>query len=59
VNAACKALIPSTMFEIHGAGQAALTTLIQVAQRVSTYELRLGADIEAIPRLLGEMLERG
>lgn len=58
VSAACKALIPSTMFEIHGAGQAALTMLIQVAQRVSTYELRLGADIEAIPHLLGEMLDR-
>ncbi len=59
LSAACRALIPSTMFEIHGAGQSALTALIQVAQQVSTYELRLGAGMEAIPGLLGQMLDAG
>ena len=53
LTAALKALVPSTMFEIHAAGQSALTTLTRVARSVPAYELRLGADIDAIPDLLG------
>jgi hypothetical protein len=47
--AALKALVPSTLFEIHAAGQSALTMLTRVARSVPAFELRLGADIEAIP----------
>lgn len=58
LTAALRALVPSTMFEIHGAGQQALSTLTAVAQRVPTMELRLGTDIEAIPALLSQALDR-
>lgn len=54
---ALKALIPSTMFEIHGTGQKALTTLTRVAQQVPTLELRLGTDINTIPTLLSQALD--
>jgi hypothetical protein len=53
---ALRALVPSTMFEIHAAGQNALTTLTQVAKRVDTFELQLGAHMERIPALLDEAL---
>ena len=55
---ALRALIPSTIFEIHGAGQATLSTLSRVAALVPAFELRLGADMDAVPGLLGEQLDR-
>jgi hypothetical protein len=56
LTTALRALIPSTMFEIHGAGQQALSILTRVAQRVRTLELRLGADIGTVPELLDRRL---
>ena len=51
-----RALVPSTMFEIHAAGQGALSSLTRLAQSVPSYELRLGADIDAIPNLLRQAI---
>lgn len=59
LTTALRALVPSTMFEIHGAGQEALSALTRIAQRVPTLELRLGTDIEKIPTLLEGVLEAG
>jgi hypothetical protein len=56
LTATLKALVPSTMFEIHAAGQSALTTLTQVARSVPAYELRLGSEMEAIPDLLRQAI---
>jgi hypothetical protein len=56
LTTALKALIPSTMFEIHAAGQSALTALTQIARHTRTLELRLGADMTSIPALLEEAL---
>ena len=57
LTAALKALIPSTLFEIHGAGQQALSILTGVAQRACTLELRLGRDMGRIPDLLDRALD--
>lgn len=56
LTATLKALVPSTLFEIHAAGQAALTMLTRVARSVPSYELRLGADIDAIPGFLAQAI---
>jgi hypothetical protein len=53
-----RALVPSTLFEIHAAGQSALSSLTRVARSVPAYELRLGTDISVIPDLIGQALER-
>jgi hypothetical protein len=52
-----RSLVPSTMFEIHAAGQTALTMLTRIARSVPSYELRLGADIDAIPGFLGQAVD--
>ncbi len=57
LTAALRALIPSTLFEIHGAGQQALSMLIAMAQQVRTLELRLGTEMERIPELFSRALE--
>lgn len=57
LTAALKALIPSTLFEIHGAGQQALSMLTHVARQVRTLELRLGTDMERIPELFARALD--
>ena len=57
LGATLKALVPSTLFEIHGAGQSALTTLTRVARSVPAFELRLGADIDAIPGFLRRAID--
>ena len=56
LTATLKAIVPSTMFEIHGAGQAALTTLARVARSVPAFELRLGADLDAVPDLIAQAI---
>ena len=57
MTAALRALIPSTLFEIHGAGQQALSMLTRVAGQVRTLELRLGTEMERIPELFARALE--
>ena len=54
---AVRTLVPSTLFEIHGTGQAALTTLVRAAELAATLELRVGYDVDAIPTLIGEALD--
>jgi hypothetical protein len=51
-----KALVPSTMFEIHGTGQGSLTALTRVAASVPGFELRLGADLDAVPTLIAQAI---
>jgi hypothetical protein len=53
---ALKALIPSTMFEIHALGQSALTILTRIVREVPAFELRIGTEMNAIPKLLGDAL---
>jgi hypothetical protein len=54
--AALRALVPSTMLEIHGTGQAALSMLVRAAEQVPSYELRLGSDLERVPEILDTAL---
>ena len=58
LSVALRALLPSTMFEFHGTGQEAFSILTRAAQQVRTLELRLGADMDVIPDLLGAELDR-
>jgi len=57
-SAVLKALAPSTLFQLSGAGRAALETMAGVVRRLPCYRLELGTDVakisEAIRGLLAE-----
>lgn len=57
--AALAALAPSTIFQLHPSGGEALAAMARVVERVPTYTLELGSDIDGIPRVISEFLERG
>jgi hypothetical protein len=53
---ALRALAPSTILQLPGAGRAALATLSRLSHLVPTYVLRLGRDLGAIPVTLARGL---
>jgi hypothetical protein len=53
---ALRALAPSTILQLPGAGRAALATLSRLAWLVPTFVLRLGHDLDAIPAVLAHGL---
>jgi hypothetical protein len=50
------ALAPSTILQLPGAGRSALTTMSRLVQRVPSYVLRLGRDLDTLPTLLERVL---
>jgi len=57
-SAALAALAPSTIFQLHPPGGAALADLAQLVRTVPSFVLELGADVETIPRELVRLLEQ-
>jgi hypothetical protein len=53
---ALNALAPSTIFQLPGAGEQALKQLGRLVQRLPSYVLELGADIERIPVVISKLL---
>lgn len=49
---ALRALAPSTILQLPGAGGTALATMTRLVRRVPSYRLHLGHDLEALPSLL-------
>jgi hypothetical protein len=56
--AAFAALAPSTIVQLHTAGQDALGAMSRLIQRVPCYGIELGRDIGAIPCTIADYLER-
>jgi hypothetical protein len=50
------ALAPSTIVQLHTAGQSALTRIRELVERVPCYRLELGDDVSAIPAVIGDVL---
>lgn len=57
--AALAALAPTTIFQLHPSGQEALAAMARVLERVPTYTLELGSDIDGIPRVISKFLAEG
>jgi hypothetical protein len=55
-GSALLALAPSTILQLPGAGCTAFATMSELVQRVPSYRLHLGADLAALPSLLGSAL---
>ncbi len=53
---ALKALAPSTLLQLPGAGQAAFRAMAALTRRVPCYSLALGADLAQIPLVIGDLL---
>lgn len=56
--AALAALAPSTIFQLHPSGQEALAAMARVVERVPSYTLELGSDVDGIPTVVSELLEQ-
>jgi hypothetical protein len=56
--AALAALAPSTIFQLHTAGQDALERMTQMAKRLPSFVLELGSDIAAIPKPISDLLRQ-
>jgi hypothetical protein len=54
--AALAALAPSTIFQLHPSGQEALAAMARAVERVPTYTLELGSDIDGIPQVISNFL---
>jgi hypothetical protein len=53
---ALAALAPSTIVQLHTAGKDALESMARLVTEVPSYTLELGADIDAIPDVVSELL---
>src|SRR5207247_9010559 len=54
--AALAALAPSTMVQLHTAGKDALESMARLVTEVPSFALELGAEIDAIPDVVSELL---
>ncbi|HZT52758.1 MAG TPA: hypothetical protein VE995_00075 [Gaiellaceae bacterium] len=54
--AAFRALVPSTVFQMHTRGQDSLVRARRLLERVPSYLLELGSDFESIPRAVAGLL---
>jgi len=57
-GAALKALAPSTILQLPGAGQKALRSIAKLLKQVPCYVLELGIDQERIPGVILDLLSR-
>jgi hypothetical protein len=55
---ALKALAPSTMFQLPGAGQRRFQTIVRLIKSVPCFTLKLGSDIAAIPPVIARFLSQ-
>jgi hypothetical protein len=55
---ALKALAPSTMFQLPGAGQGRFQTMVKLLKSVPCLTLELGSDIAAIPAVIARFLSQ-
>ncbi|OGQ81737.1 MAG: hypothetical protein A3F90_13355 [Deltaproteobacteria bacterium RIFCSPLOWO2_12_FULL_60_19] len=56
--AALKALAPSTLFQLSGAGDAAMAAMAAVVKQVPCYHLELGTDVGKMPDIILGLLAR-
>lgn len=56
--AALRALAPSTIFQLSGAGRPAFQTIVECVRQVPCYHLELGSDISAIPKVIQSLLKK-
>ena len=54
---ALAALAPSTIVQLHTAGQSALESMKQLVGSVPSFQLELGLDVDAVPRIVSELLQ--
>jgi hypothetical protein len=54
--ASLKALIPSTLFSLPGAGRETFEALVKLIQPLPHYMLNLGTDLPQVPRVISELL---
>ncbi len=54
--AVLKALAPSTLFQLPGAGEQAFRTMVNCVSKVQTFNLELGSDISTIPTVITNYL---
>ena len=54
--AALKALAPSSIFQLSGAGQAAFQAMAKLVKQVPCYRLELGTELTRIPEIILELL---
>jgi hypothetical protein len=54
-----RALAPSTIFQLPGAGGTALQTLASIIRRVPCFEIAVGLDLTRIPAAIRTLLEEG
>ena len=55
-GAALKALAPSTIFQLTGAGAGSFRIMAGVVQRIPCYQLSLGTDLELVGRAIADLL---
>jgi hypothetical protein len=55
---ALKALAPSSLFQVPGAGHEKFQMLAKLVKQVPCFSLELGSDIAAIPHVIVELLEQ-
>lgn len=53
---AFKALAPSTLFQLSGAGTAAFMIMAKIVRTVPCWQIHLGTDLEELPRIIGRLL---
>lgn len=56
--AALRALAPSTIFQLPGAGQSTFQTLSQFIKQVPRYYLELGTEVRQIPNVIADLLSQ-
>jgi hypothetical protein len=56
--AALKALAPSTLFQLAGAGPAAFQNLAGLIRQIPCYHLEAGTDVSRIPGVIASLLPR-
>lgn len=56
---AFRALAPTTVFQLPGAGKPALEKLAALVRRTPAYRLEVGTDLAQIPRCILELIRRG
>lgn len=54
--AVLKALAPSTLFQLPGAGEQAFRTMVNCVSKVQTFNLELGSDLSSIPTVIKNYL---
>ena len=55
---ALKALVPSTLMQLPGAGVKSFKALSKLVQQVPTYQVNLGSDLAQTPKVILELLSK-